>query len=108
MAGDKCDVCGGIAIGVAASTCGPVSFAYCRKCVGAGAEPYGALVAYLSMAVNRGEELRPEAALIHSGYYPIIDVSLKEAGKTREELYADVDAAIAEYIEYFSEEEASE
>ena len=34
----KCDVCGEPAIGVA-SSCMPISFAYCRKCLQEGAEP---------------------------------------------------------------------
>lgn len=40
MAGAKCDVCKeGESIGVACSTLGPISMAYCMDCIAAQAEP---------------------------------------------------------------------
>lgn len=44
-----CDVCGrkGM-VAVCASTMGPVSHAYCQKCLAAGAEPYNFMTAYIA------------------------------------------------------------
>lgn len=39
MAGSKCDVCEKPSIGVASSSFGPVSFAFCEECSRNGAEP---------------------------------------------------------------------
>jgi hypothetical protein len=99
----SCEVCKkNPSVGVGASTCGAISFAYCKECLSLGAEPYGALVAYLSSAVNKGEDCKPEANSIHEGYQKIIDSSLSIAGKTREEFYADVDKCIAEMNEFYA------
>lgn len=98
----KCNVCNkSEAFGVFSSSCGPISFAYCKDCGSKGAEPYGAVVAYLSGAVNKGEDLKPEKKLIQPGYYKVIDISLEIAGKTHEEFYADVDKAIEEENKYW-------
>ena len=60
-----CDVCHkNEAAGVYASSCGPISFGYCKECALKGVEPYGALVAYLSTAVNTSLDLEPERGLI--------------------------------------------
>jgi hypothetical protein len=100
----SCDVCHkNPSVGVGASTCGAISFAYCKECLSLGAEPYGALVAYLSSAVNKGEDCKPEAEQIQKGYQGIIDGSLSVAGKTREEFYADVDKCITEMNEFYSQ-----
>lgn len=90
-----CDVCSKDEVfGVCASRCGPVSFGYCEECLTKGREPYGVLVAYLSGAVSKGEDLKPEHGQLHQGYYTIIDASLELAGKTHEQFYADIDKAI--------------
>lgn len=96
-----CDVCKKNEMhGVYASSCGPVSFAYCMECGKKGAEPYGFLVAYISMAVDKGEDAKPENEKINPRYQSIIDATLEVSGKTRGEFYADVDLDIARFIEH--------
>ncbi len=47
----RCDVCGKQTnVAVCASSCGPISLAYCRSCLEAGLEPYGIMLAYISGA----------------------------------------------------------
>jgi hypothetical protein len=95
-----CDVCHkNPSIGVYASSCGPISFAYCKECAVKGAEPYGALVAYLATAVDSSVDLKPEREWIRPEYQKIIDASLQVADKTRKEFYTDVDKAIQEMYE---------
>ena len=100
-----CDVCRkNSSAGVYASSCGPISFAYCKECANTGAEPYGVLVAYLAASVGSSMDLHPEQKQIRPEYQLIIDASLKVAGKTREEFYADVDKAIQEFYEAMSQD----
>lgn len=90
MSGLTCDVCGeNEAVGVAASSCGPVSFAYCQECLSAGREPYGALVAYVCGA----QSMDDLAEWIH----PVVKATLSAEGKTEEEFFADCKEAFDEY-----------
>ncbi|MNW68981.1 hypothetical protein D3C74_478910 [compost metagenome] len=57
-------------------------------------------MAYLAGAVDRGSDLDPEKDMIHPSYQKVIDISLEVAGKTRDQLYTDVDASIREYEEF--------
>lgn len=81
----KCDVCGQEAeLFVAASTCGASSYAYCRDCLKAGAEPYGALVSYIWCAGGRVE-------CINDTYKQIIARTLERVHKTPREFWKDVE-----------------
>lgn len=98
----NCDVCGkNESIGVYASSCGPISFAYCKKCALEGAEPYGAIVSYISGAVSKGEDASKEENKISPAYQDVIDISLLVANKTREEFYADINRALEEEKKYY-------
>lgn len=88
----KCQVCGEPAKGVASSGIGAISFAYCQECLNVGAEPFGAVVALLSMIggdENAGENL-----------HAMIEATLQRVGKTKEELDAAVQKAIQEEAEF--------
>jgi|GEM_PF-2255340 len=99
----RCDVCSQVKeLHVRASSCGPISFAYCVECLQKGAEPYGALAAYLSQVVDKGSDLEPDKNMIHPGYQQLIDVTLEVVGKTREEFYAAVDKDIQDYIDFMN------
>lgn len=84
----RCDVCGKSGkIYVAASTMGPVSFAYCEKCLANGAEPYQAMVSYVACAGHFPHD-------INKKYQDIIRGNLKYLGKTEPEFISDVDKCI--------------
>lgn len=75
-----CNVCDkNEAVGVFASSCGAVSFAYCQDCLDAGREPYGALAAHL-MGASGMEDVAEWAK-------PIVRATLKAEGKTEEEFF---------------------
>lgn len=78
----QCDCCGEERdVGVACSPLGPVSFAYCRDCLKAGAEPYGMLV---GVAAGAGvDEYGP-------WFEALLARNLAHYGKTRAEFDADV------------------
>lgn len=78
----KCDVCCDDAVGVASSRCGAISFAYCKRCLSVGAEPYGALVAMLAVIGGR-DNAAPWVDNVVKG-------TLSVVGKTVEQLDADV------------------
>lgn len=81
----SCDVCRREpVIAVGASTCGPVSFAYCRSCLRAGAEPYGTVVAYFASGRIFGR------ADLAESYHPVLDATLAVAGKSEEQFWNDV------------------
>jgi hypothetical protein len=72
MAYPNCDVCGGAAKGVAASSLGPISLAYCQECLSRGAEPIG--MWHLTIGLCDGPDgVRPEftehAASYKNGRY---------------------------------------
>lgn len=81
----KCVVCGKPAVGVACSSTGPVSFAYCAECLRANREPYGALVASV-VGIESWD-------LVAEWYRPVVLSNLKAEGKTLEEFFADVEEA---------------
>ena len=56
-----CDVCGEkTMVAVCASTMGPVSHAYCQKCLAAGAEPYNFMAAYIAAADEWPSGINPK------------------------------------------------
>lgn len=81
----KCDVCGEPAVGVACSSTGPVSFAYCSKCLRENREPYWAIVASV-IGMERLDQ-------VAEWYRPIVLLNLKVEGKTVEDLFADAKKA---------------
>ena len=89
---EKCDVCDKEAeTVVCCSSCGAVSYAYCRECLNAGREPYSALV---------GMGL-PSDCINKTYKQQILLPSLKFFGKTIEEFDADVEKMDEEMKEYF-------
>src|SRR5919109_204932 len=79
-----CDVCGKrTPIGVAASSIGPMSFAYCRSCLEERAEPYFMVVTTLACC---GGRLEGTADWFKD---MIVPASLEVAGKTVEDLLRD-------------------
>jgi hypothetical protein len=96
MSGQKCDVCGNKADGVASSTIGAISFAYCESCNSSQAEPYGFLVKVIEMFF--GEDWRIK---IKDEKYlnETIDSTLKAIGKTREDFEKDVDQCVEESLQ---------
>ena len=58
----RCDVCGKQTnVAVCASSCGPISLAYCRSCLEAGLEPYGIMLAYISGAGHWPDDITSAA-----------------------------------------------
>lgn len=87
----KCDVCGKEAeTVVACSSCGAVSYAYCRECLNGGLEPYDALV---------GMGL-PYDCINKSYKQQILLPSLRFHGKTIEEFNTDVEKMDADYYNW--------
>lgn len=93
----NCDVCGKPAKGVCSSGAGPISYAYCEECLITGREPYGAWIGGLMGCPSEGLLKRED---IRQDLLPSIDASLEFAGKTWDDLAADVDKAMKEYEEY--------
>lgn len=94
-----CDVCKKReAVGIAASSCGPVSFAYCRSCLSVGAEPYGALVCYLAGAGSDGppQSLNEFAADYHWTIYATCLTATKTAEQFWSDLREEWNAAVLE------------
>lgn len=84
----KCEICGGVASGVASSALGAISHAYCNECLRANREVWTTLVGGLS-GIRRGEE----ALWVK----PIIQATLAFYGKTEEELWAEADVNWKDY-----------
>ena len=91
MAGDECDVCGETAIGVASSRCGPMSFAYCKRCAEEGLEPWVAIVG-LGFSVS-WSEMADHAK-------KMVEKSCEFHGKTMEDYHAEVKRAERDYDDY--------
>lgn len=85
-----CDVCGKPAVGVFSSFV-PISLCYCQECLDTGREPYWICICRLQ---GLGRATRADIA---DGYRETIDVSLAFAGKTWDELFADVRKADADH-----------
>lgn len=84
----RCDVCGKSGkIYVAASTMGPVSFAYCEQCLANGAEPYQAMVSYVACAGHFPNDINKQ-------YQDVVRSILRYLGKTESEFISDVDRCI--------------
>lgn len=80
----ECDVCGQETdVAVAASSCGPVSFSYCRRCLEGRLEPYGALVSYIAGAGYWPDDVNPV-------FRELVRRNLAFHGKTEEEFAAAV------------------
>ncbi|ELC54766.1 hypothetical protein [Escherichia coli] len=104
-----CDVCGENEMhGVFGSSCGPISFAYCFECANKGAEPYGALVAYISSAYGVRDWDNP-ATQLHYRNSRLVNATLEVAGKSFGEWVADVRKLIItsdeEMNEYYRKEQ---
>ena len=81
----RCDVCGKQTdVAVCASSCGPISLAYCRSCLEAGLEPYGIMLAYISGAGHWPDDINP-------AYQELVRKNLAFHGKTEEEFAAGVE-----------------
>ena len=93
----KCAVCGKEGeVFVACSACGAISFAYCEDCLNTGAEPYGALVEYISCAGDSPED-------INDTYLKIIRDTLSRLNITEEQFWKDVKQSIIDENEYLKE-----
>lgn len=78
----KCDVCGKTTeVNVCCSSCGAISFAYCKDCFDSFLEPYDALVGMLLTYDEINENYREQVLL----------PSLKFHNKTVEEFNSDVE-----------------
>ena len=82
MSGATCDVCGQTAEGIACSSLGAVSFAYCRECSNARAEPYGVLVGIVAQCGGL-DECAPWVAFVAKA-------TVSRVGKTLAQFYVDV------------------
>jgi hypothetical protein len=69
MAGDSCDVCGKPSIGVASSSFGAVSWAFCKECVSKPAEPECMFCYLYDDVSDKGEGLKDEV----NTFYTFID-----------------------------------
>lgn len=75
----RCDVCGAnTETFVCCSACGGMSFAYCEECLKAGAEPWGVLIDYISIAGHYPED-------INEDFREIVRNTCKRCGKTESE-----------------------
>ena len=91
----KCDVCGTLGeVIVCGSSMGAVSFAYCERCFDYNAEPYLAMVAYISCAGHFPED-------INEDYQKIVRNSLVCLGKTEEQFIEDVEECILDIEKHF-------
>ena len=91
----RCDVCGKPTdVAVCASSCGPISLAYCRSCLEAGLEPYGIMLAYISGAGYWPDDINP-------AYQELVRKNLAFHGKTEEEFAAGVERVIKAEQELF-------
>jgi hypothetical protein len=81
-----CEVCGDPAIGVASSSLGPISFAYCAECSAVGAEPYDVTIAFVAETCGR----TPVA--VAAWFLPVIEATAQRSGRTVEQFWADVAA----------------
>ena len=92
----KCDVCGKEAeVFVISSSCGAISFAYCRECLLACREPYDALVGMglISDCMNKTYKEQ------------ILLPSLKFHGKTLAEFDADVRQLDNDYYDWLQHQD---
>lgn len=83
-----CEICHKPAIGVASSSLGPISHAYCRECVNAGREVWTTLIGGLMTLdpVRVAERMRP-----------IIEATCKFYNRTEEQLWDEVKKLETDY-----------
>lgn len=87
----ECDVCGEATdVIVCGSTMGAVSFAYCKKCYEYGAEPYWAMVSYISCAGQFPDD-------INETYQKIVRGNLTYLGRSEKQFIYDVAHADDDY-----------
>lgn len=90
-----CQVCGSNRpVAVFSSSMGACSFAYCKTCWANHAEPYEAMVAYISCAGRYPDD-------INDAYIAIVRQNLYYLGRSEEEFIADVEMALQKELEYF-------
>lgn len=100
----KCEACKkeGLELFVAASVCGPVSFAYCKECLANGIEPYEAIVDYISCALSL-RQVDDYRKYINESYLRLIDTNLKAHNKTEEQFKFDLKQSIMQFEEAMEE-----
>ena len=88
----KCEVCGKESdeLYVRSSTCGASSYAYCLDCLESGAEPYDALVSYISLAGCQPKD-------INEYYLEVIKATLKRLNVSDEKFWSDVKNAFYDW-----------
>lgn len=91
----ECDVCGQPAVGVSSSTLGAISFAFCKRCLDEGAEPYWMLVGTCAIC----GDIREMTQYVQD----MIPRTLSIVGKTMDEFLADVEKSTKELDEYCGE-----
>lgn len=91
----KCDVCGqdNVEVYVCSSSCGPVSFAYCDRCLKFGYEPYSALIAMGLFWADINQSYREK----------ILKPSLTFYGKTKDDFDTDVAQLYTKYYDEHTE-----
>lgn len=93
----KCDVCSKEdEVFVGASTMGAISFAYCKECLQKGLEPYWAMVSYIACAGRFPDD-------INEMYRSEVRHILEGLNKTEDEFIKDIDHAIFNMDEYYSQ-----
>lgn len=102
----KCEICGKEACGVASSSMGPISHAYCRECLQLGREVYGTMVGGLYGCLPHdnptGAGLK---AAVHEGLHETIEATLTFYTKTWDDLAADIRSLEEDYDRYFKEQD---
>lgn len=102
----KCEVCGEIKpVQVCSSMLGAVSFAYCKDCLEAGLEPYGALIGFMSACGLTYDN-------VNESYVELIDRCVVANHKTLDQFNQEVkDESIKfdlEMEEYYKREETNQ
>lgn len=91
---DVCDVCGKRSKVVScASSYGPVSYSYCKECLGKRLEPYSAMVAYVSGAGYFPDD-------INEKYQKDVRRILAAEGISEQKFIKDVKQAVDDYSNY--------
>lgn len=99
----NCECCGKTSkVHVAASNCGPISFAYCEDCLKSGAEPYGALLGHLSGAFDI-DQVDDYKTILGDSLLKTIEATLELNSISEEKFIDDLKGAIVEYIKALNE-----
>lgn len=95
-----CDCCNSETnVVVCGSACGPISYAYCERCLNEGYEPYSGLVAYIASSINMDQE-EDYKNNISDELLDIIKRNLEFYNKTEEQFISDMKVANKSYYEY--------